>query len=236
MFHVSCFINITDQYIFLKRFFFIPALLMALAGSGQVRFSVSSDFAVMRNFSPKQKFWTLGQTVEGNFHFSKKETAYAWINYYIPGKFKNHFNASAKSPSTLPPTINFTASARWRNNEVSLGWKHYFRGSFDAENGWSLYGTAGFGLMFTKVENSFDPAVDTALYNTPLLPGSNQFYRLTLDLGLGVEFPVGGDFFLYSDIRTWIPSSGYPSPYLHNTKNVPLPAIVSGGLRILFGY
>ena len=236
MFHVSCFINITDQYFFLKQLLFIPVLLFALGANAQTRYSISSDFAVMRNFSPKQKFWTLGQTVEGNFHFSKKETAYAWINYYVPGKFKNRFTAIAKSPFTLPATIGSTAAAKWRNNEVSLGWKHYFKGSFDAETSWSLYGTAGFGLMFTKVVNSFSPAIDTAYYNAPLLSGSNQFYRLTLDLGIGIEFPVGGDFFLYSDLRTWVPSSGYPSPYLHNNKNVPLPAILSGGLRILFGY
>jgi hypothetical protein len=211
-------------------------LFLAILAHSQVRFSISADFSLMRNFSPKQKFWALGETVQGNFHFNKKQTAYAWITFYTPGKFKNNFTASAKSVFTVPSSVPFTASAKWRNNEISLGWKHYLRGSFDAENDWSLYTIAGFGLMFTKVENIFNPSVDTSQYNAPLLAGKSEFFRLTLDLGAGVEFLVGGNFFLYGDVRTWIPTSDYPSPYLHNNKNVPLPFMISGGIRILFGY
>lgn len=188
----------------------------------------------MRNFSPKQKFWALGQTVQFNFHFTKRETAYAWLTYYTAGKFKNNFVATAKSGSTNPQTIPFRAAAKWRNNEVSLGWKHYFKGDFDAETGWGFYGTAGFGLMFTKVENVFTPGIDTSLYFTPLRMGNDEFKRLTIDLGMGVELPLGGDFFLYSDVRTWIPTSNYPSPSLHNNKNVPLPFMIAVGLRVLF--
>jgi hypothetical protein len=201
-----------------------------------MRFSIAPDLSLMRNFSPKQKFWSLGQTVQGNFHFSKKETGYAWLTFFTPGKFKNNFTAVAKSSGTVPASIPFKATARWRNNQVSLGWKHYFRGSFDAGNDWNFYSTAGFGLMFTKVENLFQPGIDTALYSTPVLPGANEFKRLTIDLGLGMEYPIGGDFFLYGDARTWIPTTRYPSPYLHNNKNVPLPFIMAFGLRILFGY
>ena len=90
--------------------------------------------------------------------------------------------------------------------------------------------------MFTKVENVFTPAIDTSLYTAPTLAGSSEFYRLTIDIGGGIEFPIGGNFFLYSDIRTWIPTTDYPSPYLHNDKNVPLPFMIIGGMRILFGY
>ena len=90
--------------------------------------------------------------------------------------------------------------------------------------------------MFTKVENTFSTPVDTSLYNAPTLAGSSEIYRLTIDFGTGVEFPIGGNFFLYGDLRTWIPTSDYPSPYLHNNKNVPLPFMISGGMRILFGY
>lgn len=190
----------------------------------------------MRNFSPGQKFWSLGGTVQFNIHFSKKESGYGWITYYVPGKFSNKFIAEAKSPATVPQALPFKAAANWRSNEVSLGWKHYFKGSFDAETGWNLYGLAGFGLMFTKLENVFTPAVDTALYTTPTLPGKSEFYRLTLDLGGGVEFPVGANLFLFGDARTWIKASDDPSPYLHHTKRVPLPVIASGGIRILFGY
>jgi hypothetical protein len=220
----------------LKNLIVFIFLFGAIYGQTQIRLSVAPDLSLIRNFSPKQRFWSLGQTVQFNFHFSAKESGYAWITYYTPGKFKNNFTATAKSLTTTPYTIPFKASARWRNNEVSLGWKHYFKGRFDAETGYNIYGIAGFGLMFTKVENIFSPIIDTSLYNTPTLAGNSEFYRLTVDLGTGVEFPIGGNFFLYSDVRTWIPTTDYPSPYLHNNKNVPLPFMVSGGMRILFGY
>jgi len=220
----------------LKKLIAVIFLFSSVVAGAQIRFSIAPDLSLLRNFSPEQKFWSLGATVRANFHFSKKQTAYAWISYYTPGRFENNFTATAKSSGTVPSSLPFIASASWKNNEVSLGWKHYFKGSFDAESGWSLYGTAGFGLMFTRVENSFAPAIDTGLYAAPVRSGNSEFYRLTVDLGTGAEFPVGGNFFLYGDIRTWLPASDYPSPYLHSNKNVPLPLILSGGLRILFGY
>ena len=190
----------------------------------------------MRNFSPKQKFWALGETVQGNIHFSPKQTMYAWISYYTPGKFTNSLAAEAKSTTTSPLSIPFKTTSRWRNNEISLGWKHFFRGAFDDEDAINVYGFAGFGLMFTKVENGFNASIDTGLYNVPLLEGNNKFYRLTLDLGVGAEYPLGADFFIYGDLRTWIRTSDYPSMYLYSNKNVPLPFMLSAGLRILFDY
>ena len=191
---------------------------------------------MMRNFSPGQEFWCVGQTVQFNLHFNQKQSAYAWLSYYTPGKFSNDFTATAKSSATSPSVIPFEASAKWRNNQVSFGWKHYFKGGFNEETGYSLYSIVGFGLMFTKVENVFTPAIDTSLYAVPTLAGNSKFYRLTIDLGVGVEYPLGGSFSLYGDVRTWIPTSDYPSPYLHSNKNVPLPFMISGGMRILFGY
>lgn len=220
----------------MKKLIAVSFLFITVCTHAQIRFSMAQDISLMRNFSPKQKFWALGATLQANFHFNKKQTAYAWLNYYTPGKFRNDFIATAKSQAIIPSSIRYRASASWRNNEVSFGWKHYFRGSYDAEEGWNLYTLAGFGLMFTKVENIFSPAVDTSRYNIPVWSGTSKFYRLTLDLGAGVEFPIGGNFFLYGDLRTWIPTSDYPSPYLHNNKNVPLPFMASGGMRILFGY
>lgn len=220
----------------MKKLVLIFLLLGCIYGHAQIRLSVAPDLSIMRNFSPNQKFWSVGQTVQFNFHFNPKQSAYAWINYYTPGKFKNSFTATSKSSGTTPSAIPFKASAKWRNNEVSLGWKHYFKGTYDAEAGYNIYSLAGFGLMFTKVENIFSQAIDTSLYNTPTLAGNSEFYRLTIDLGAGVEFPIRGNFFLYSDMRTWIPTTDYPSPFLHNNKNVPLPFIISGGMRILFGY
>lgn len=198
--------------------------------------SVAPDISLLRNFSPRQQFWALGETVQFDFHFSRKQSAYAWIGYYTPGKFSNWFTATGKSASVTPYLLPFKAAARWRNNELSLGWKHYLRGSFDAEDGYNLYITAGFGLLFTKVQNSFSPVVDTSRYNTPTRPGASEFFRLTLDAGAGVEVPLGGNFFLFGDLRTWIPTSDYPSPFLQDTRRVPMPLIASGGMRILFGY
>ena len=220
----------------MKKLIAIFLLFGCISSHGQIRFSVAPDISLMRNFSPKQKFWSLGQTIQFNFHFNSKQSAYAWITYYTPGKFGNDFTATSKSSAVTPLAIPFKASERWRNNEISLGWKHYFKGSYDVETGYNIYSTAGFGLMFTKVENVFTPAIDISLYNTPTLPGNSEFYRLTIDLGTGIEFPIGGNFFLYSDVRTWIPTTDYPSPYLHSNKNVPLPFMISGGMRILFGY
>lgn len=211
--------------------------LTGSVGAGaQVRFSVAPDLSLMRNFSPRQKFWTLGGTLQANLHFNKKQSAYAWINYYAPARFKNNFTALAKSPNTSPSAITFRATATWTTDEVSLGWKHFFKGSFDAETGWNLYGLVGFGFLFTRVENSFSKTIDTSLYLTSVRFGSGQFNRLSLDLGAGVEFALGGNFFLYGEERTWLPASDYPSPYLHRNQNVPLAFSISGGIRILFGY
>jgi len=201
-----------------------------------MRFSILPDISLMRNFSPGQRFWALGETVQGNVHFSPKETMYGWLTYYTPGKFKNNHSADAKLNTTSPLSIPFRSTSRWRNNEFSLGWKHFFKGAFDNENTINIYSIAGFGLMFTKVENLFNTSIDTTQYNVPLLSGKNKFYRLTLDLGVGAEYPLGADFFIYSDLRTWIPTSDYPSKYLASNKNVPLPLMISAGLRILFDY
>lgn len=48
--------------------------------------------------------------------------------------------------------------------------------------------------MLGTVTNVHSVAIDTALYTLPVLSGKANFKRLTFDLGLGAEFPVGGDF------------------------------------------
>jgi len=219
----------------LKNLIIVLFTLSSICSQAQIQFGFATDLSVMRNFSPEQEFWCVGQTVQFNFHFNRKQTAYAWLNYYTPAKFKNQFTASAKSPNTIPSILPFSALAKWNIGQVSVGWKHYFKGGFDAEASYNLYGSAGFGLMITKVENILTPTIDTTFYTIPTQAGTDKFYRLTLDLGAGVEFPVGGSFFLYGDVRTWLPTSDYPSPYLHSNENVPLPLILSVGMRLLFG-
>ena len=220
----------------MKKLLLFILLIGSVGAQAQLRSSFASDVSLMRNFSPQQKFWALGGTIQSNLHFNTKQSAYAWISFYTPGSFKNDFTATAKSSATSPFILPFRASAKWRSNEISLGWKHFFKGSFDAESGWNAYGIAGFGLLFANIENNFSPAIDTSLYLTPTHFGTSKFYRLTLDLGAGVEYPVGAGFFLYSDVRTWLPASDYPSPYLHSNKNVPLPFMISAGMRMLFDY
>jgi hypothetical protein len=213
-------------------------LFLHLQGAAQLRFSVGTDVSIIHNFSPKQQYSAFGQTVETNLHFNQKESLYGWIAYFAQGSFKNSFTATAKSSSTVPASINYKVKGKWRTNEFSVGWKHYFRGNFDSEYFWNFYGTAGFGLMIGKVENSFDQVIDTSVYDVPPapVPGNGQFTRLTLDLGLGIERSVGGNVYLYGNLRTWLPTTNYPSAYLHSNENVPLPLIFSAGIRVLFGF
>ena len=220
----------------MRKIIFVLVFFIAIQVEGQVNFSISTDISLLRNFSPQQKFFAIGQTVQTNFHFNKRETGYAWLSYHTAGKFTNNFSASAKMPSTTPSTIAFKVQGKWRFREFSLGWKHFFKGSYDAETDWSLYSIAGFGLLFTAVENTTKTVVDTSLYNTSATPtiGVTEFKRLTIDLGLGGEIPLGGNFYFYGDLRTMLPASNYPSAYLHNNKNVPFPFSAHLGLRILF--
>ena len=220
----------------LLRSILLFLLFVKTHGYAQIRASISTDLSLVRNFSTDQHFWALGQTVQGNFHFSKKETVYAWVNYFVNGKFRNNRTATAK-PGQSPDMINYKVKSVWNAREISIRLKHYWIGAFNSETGWNIYSIAGLGLNWTNVENIFTPAFDTAHYNyyAPI-EGSGQFTRLTLDLGGGVEKSLGGNFFLYGDLRTALPASDYPSPWTANNKNVPLPLILGFGARILFGY
>ncbi|MGZ5255982.1 MAG: hypothetical protein ACXWCT_16360, partial [Flavitalea sp.] len=196
----------------------------------------ATDGALMRNFSPRQKFWAFGQTVIADFHLSKKESVYAWLSYFSPGRFNNRFSAPAFDPFTTPASVSFKVNGVWENREVSVGWKHYFIGGFNEERNWSVYGRAGFGLMFNGASNSYVPIVDTNVYDVSSVPliGESRFNRLTIDLATGIEIPFGGNFYFYSELRTAIPSSDYPAPVLHYNKNVPMPLILAAGLRVSF--
>ena len=220
----------------MKHLSFVLFLLLSLHGFSQ-RFSFVTAVSGLRNFSPGQKFWTIGQDFKMDIHLSEKQTLYLGFTYYREGKFRNSFETRAKSSSTIPQTIRYQVTSGWNMREFSIGWKHYFVGSFDAETTWNLYGAAGFGILFTKVTNTFNLSIDTALYQEAVrpAPGSGTFNRLTLDLALGYEYPLGGNFFIYGEARTWLPASDYFSPYLHYNKKVPFPVMGNLGMRILFG-
>jgi len=202
----------------------------------QTRVSISTDISLQRNFKKEQRFWAFGQDVVVNWHFTPKGGAYASVTYYSNGKFKNSLSASAKSSTTLPQEIFFTNKAQVRLVQISLGWKRYLVGTNDAESKWNLYSITGFGLIFGEATNSYSTTIDTSLYNAPQQPisGNGHFKRLTLDLGLGVEVPLGGDIYFYSEGKIWIPTTGYPSKYLFVNNNAPFAAMATAGLRILF--
>lgn len=221
----------------MKKCFLLLCLHLVLDFSlfAQVNFSIGTGISGLRNFSPQQKFWAFGQTVQATFHFSPKQSAYSSLDYYTEGKFKNDFVAVAKPPFTTPLRINYTATGRLTYRQISIGWKHYFKGSFNEEKNINIYGMAGFGFLFARVTNSFSLPIDTALYRVEPALGENKVRRLTFDVGIGAEQPLGGNFFAFAHGRLWLPSSSHTSPYLSNQRDVPLAVIASAGLRVLFG-
>ncbi len=196
--------------------------------------SVGTDIGLLRNFAKEQKFWSLGQTLVGNLHFAPKHSGYLLFTYFIPGKFSNEFTAVARDAATNPQQVQYRVNSSWALREFSVGYKYFFLGRFDAETGLNIYGQAGLGLMFAKAENN--AVLDTVLYAPAPRPliGSNKFNRLNLDLAIGGEVPLGGSIFIYSDLRTWINTSSYPSAVFHNEENATFPLMLHLGVRLLF--
>lgn len=230
-------LNIANRFFFLaKRFtiFLFLAIASLPACAQYPQFSFATDLGVQRNFKQEQKYWSVGQTVQALFHFTPKDGVYVWFCYYTNGKFKNDVTAVAHSPATIPQQFNYTNSAKMRLKHFSIGWKKYLKGSSDAEKNWNLYTYGGFGLLLGRVDNVHSVSIDTALYNAPVLSGKANFKRLTLDVGLGWEIPIGGDFYFYNEARVWIPTTDYPSKYIFVNNNAPLVAMMNIGLRLLF--
>ena len=200
----------------------------------QPQFSLSTDLSLQRNFKKEQHYWAAGHSIITNFHLTPTDGIYAWFCYFSKGKFTNNTTAVAKSLLTSPSQINFQNSALMRLKQFSVGWKRYLKGNPEAEKSWNLYGSAGFGLMLGTVTNVHSVAIDTALYTLPVLSGKANFKRLTFDLGMGAEFPVGGDFFIYSEARAFIPATDYPSEYIFVNDNAPFVGNLSIGIRLLF--
>jgi hypothetical protein len=208
--------------------FFVPSF------SQKTQFSLVTDFTILRSFIKEQRFWIIGQTVAGHFNFTPKDGMYAWFTYSGKGKFSNWLAATAKSVFTIPLQVDYTNNAIMVFNHISIGWKHYLKGAYNIENKWNLYGYAGFGLLFGKIENTHSVAIDSADYFIPVFKGKAYFKRLTLDLGLGYEVPAGGDVFFYLEGRALIPTTDYPSNYLLINDNAPLMGSFNIGVRILF--
>lgn len=204
-----------------------------LAGRAQYG-SIATDVSVLRSFTKGSRCFAFGQTVQALYHVNEKTTAYAWVSYYTPGKFKNQIEAVAKDATTQPQQVFATSRSSLRYRHISLGFRHYITGAYNSEAPFSIYGLGGFGLLLIKAENAYDAPVDTLQYQ-PLQAreGTKNLVRLTADVGLGVESLLGSGVYLYADARTWIQASRFPSPYLYNNA-VPRVLIVSAGVRILF--
>ena len=218
----------------MKNFILLLFVGLSINAWSQAEFSLATDLSVLRNLNKGQEFWTIGQTVKGNFHFTDKTAAYVWLSYYGKASFRTPATAEAKSPFTNPQSINYSVRSSLRYRQISVGAKRYFKGTYRSDD-LNIYGYAGFGLMLGKVDNVFRTAIDTSRYAiAPPVQGSGKFNRLTFDVGLGTEYPVATDIYLYSELRSWIPSSGYPSDYLRNNKNVPSIVALNIGARLLF--
>lgn len=129
--------------------------------------------------------------------------------------------------------MSYINHAKMNFKQVSIGWKHYVKGSFNEER-WGVYYLAGFGLMLGRVENTHSVPIDSASYTLPVLAGKANFKRLTMDLGVGYEKQLGGDVFFYTEGRVLIPTTDYPSNYLFVNNDAPFTASFNLGLRILF--
>jgi hypothetical protein len=198
------------------------------------QFSLATDLGFQRSFKKEQRYWAIGQTVNGIFHLAPKDGIYVWFAYYSNGKFKNNLSATAKSPLTLPQQLDYVNSSSMRVKHFSVGWRKYLKGTFDAEKSWNLYGYAGLGLLMGRVENTHSITTDTVTYSVPVISGIGNFKRLTLDLGLGWEIPLSGGFSFYMEARTWVPTTDYPSKYIFVNDNAPVVGMLNAGLRILF--
>lgn len=217
-----------------KRLFFI-FLSSILLIKAEAQLSISTDLTLLRNLSEQQKFWAIGQSVRFEYAVSKKVTFYGLVNYYGKGKFTNTYTAQAKTSAITPQTTNYHLTSEWRFNQLSLGWKHFFVGGFENEDKVNIYALAGFGLLFNKVINKIEN-LDTVKYiPNGIQAGSSTQRRLTFDLGAGVEFPLGGNFFGYTDVRTWIPTTSYPSKYIINENKFSV-VMISAGVRFLFSF
>lgn len=220
----------------LKRFTILTLLAVStsIIYSQNMRFSLATDLGLQRNFQNEQQYWAIGHAVNANFHLTPKEGIQVSFSYFSNGKFNNAVTATAKDVSTTPQRINYTNNARMRFRLLSIGYKKYILGNCETEKGWNLYGAAGFGLLMGRVINTHSVAIDTSIYHVPVRSGEANFKRLTIDLGLGWEKPLGGDFYFYTEARTFIPASDYPSKYIFVNKNAPFTGSLHAGLRIIF--
>lgn len=217
-----------------KIIFSVFLLLACQQIQAQQGFSFLTDLSTQHNFKKGQRYTVIGQTVQANFHFTAKEAAYIWFAWYSNGKFDDKLNASARSLTTNPQQISYTNQSKMRLKEISIGYKKYLLGNFEAEKGISVYGSIGFGLVLGRMQNAHSVNIDTSLYDLPVYAGQANFKRLTIDPALGLERYLGADFYVYAEIKCWIPTTDYPSKFILRNENAPYTGMASLGMRIRF--
>ncbi|RYY62304.1 MAG: hypothetical protein EOO05_03275 [Chitinophagaceae bacterium] len=221
----------------IPKLFSLSLCCLVIAGTvkGQTLFSLSSDVNLQRSVKKGQEYWAVGQTVTLHYNFTPQDAAYAWVAYFSNGKFTNrNLLAEVKEPGTIPVAIRYDNTAKMRFKHISLGWKHYFTGSAVSERKPGIYSLAGLGILLGLVSNSQSVVIDSAMYQMPVVPGSQNFKRLSIDLGLGAEVPLGADLYLYGELKAILPITDYPSRYILDNKYTPYTAMAALGFRILF--
>ncbi len=218
----------------MRRAIFILILSVLSLTRIHSQFSLATDFNLQRSFKENQRYWAVGQTVYLHYQLSHRNGAFGSFVYYSNGRFENELQATAKGPITTPQQITYISRTKMSFKEIVFGWKHYFAGSASDEHGLNLYSLLGLGLIFGHVENLHSMPIDTSVYYVPVLQGNRNFKRLTLDLGAGVEIPLGAEIYLYTELKAPIPITYFPSRYLLVSKYAPLTTSLSLGFRIFF--
>jgi hypothetical protein len=222
----------------LKKFFCycLTTLILCSKIFAQPSFSVATDLSLLQHLGPSTSFFTAGQGVQGIFHLRAKQSAYLRLNYYLQKSFTNTLTATARSAGTMPAEAPYNVRGSWRFTQLAAGVRHYFMGNHSQEYSINAYGLAGIGVLFVRAENTFTTALDTALYQRRPAPaaGAQSFQRMIVDLGAGAELPLGAGYFIYGELRTWIPVSSYPSSVVHQPSGIQVPVSLNLGLRIHF--
>jgi hypothetical protein len=204
--------------------------------SAKAQFSIGSDLSIVRQIGESKSFWGLAQSVQPSYGLTKKFLFYATLGYTSADKTTNRFTTNALADTITPKKINYSANTEWRTRQFATGIKYYFKGSYDNEEGLNVYGMAGIGVMSIKLTTDYTAGIDTSNYQSfPPYPGEGTVNKLSFDSGLGIEGPLGGNFFWYTEAKAWIPTDKVTSPYLLGSNKV-MPIMVGAGLRVLFGH
>lgn len=219
----------------MKKFVFLLTAIV-LIHQVQAQISVASDANLIGQFGGMKSYWGLAQDVKVSYPLGPKTSAYVSVGYAIPNKLKETFRAGAFSPTAEPPVIRYQATTNRQLRQAHFGIIQYLSGSHKAESGTNIYFMAGAGVMSVKLSTSYTANVDTAEYESfRPYAGEGSAESFSIHTGLGVEQPLGGNFFWYAEAKGWIPVTSFSSPYLKEPEKTPA-ILIGAGIRVLFGY